>query len=439
MKLNLNWMEQIIVSKAITDEEYIAIISNHLKKEYFENEHLYAIFEVIRDFYDRRQTLPTQAEIISFLETSEQREALKSALVKTLDIGKGLNREELFANTERFIKERGIYHAVMSVAKDISRGDFDTSKILDQFESTCNISLDSNIGLDLFNEFNKVKADILQEQATISTGYKWLDEKLGGGLAENGRAMYIFAGETNIGKSIILTNVAVNVARQKKTVLVVSLEMSEQMYSRRIISTITSVAHPALASDIDIVEGRLDNFRESTGGRIIVKEFPPSTMTPAGISAYIKTLKNRGIHVDLIVLDYINLLTTTIGNNGYEKLKYIAESTRAITYTYSCPLITVTQLNRSGYSVAEPGLTAMSESYAVGATADFVASLWKGEGDDELGVMRTSILKNRFGRNFGSQAFKIDYATLTISENELINNMAAEDLDGSRMLMMLNN
>jgi replicative DNA helicase len=136
-------------------------------------------------------------------------------------------------------------------------------------------------------------------------------------------------------------------------------------------------------------------------------------------------------------LDYINLLTSSKGKDSYERVKYISEETRALTYAFKCPLITVTQLNRSGYSVNEPGLTSLSESYALGATADFIGSLWQGDGDNALGIMRTTMLKNRFGANTGTNAFKIDYSTLTISEDASLNNMTDATEDVARSLLML--
>ena len=66
-----------------------------------------------------------------------------------------------------------------------------------------------------------------------------MDERLDGGFLEAGRAMYIFAGPTNVGKSIFLSNVATNAAEAGKKVLVVSLEMSEMIYSKRITSKLT--------------------------------------------------------------------------------------------------------------------------------------------------------------------------------------------------------
>ena len=437
MNLDLDWMEKVVTYKSLVDEEYLLTIIDHVKPEYFVDKNLQVVFDVVCNFYNKRKALPTNSEIRVYLDTDEKRESFKKALNIISSIDKNLNRDELYDNTERFLKERGIYQTMMSVAKDVGSGNIDTSKILDQFEKSCTVTLVHDIGLDLFTNFDRVAQDLKRVDPTISTGYKWLDEKLGGGFMQDGRAMYVFAGETNIGKSIILGNFAVNIARQKKTVLVISLEMSEMVYAKRLTAQIAKTPTGKLADDIEVVEAKINNFKDATGGRIIIKEFPPSCMSPRDIQGYITKVVKKGIHIDAIILDYINLLTTTRGKDSYERIKYTSEETRALTYNFKCPLITVTQLNRTGYSVSEPGLTSLSESYALGATADFIASAWQGEGDNEAGILRQSILKNRFGRNLGTNAFKIDYSTLTISEDNALNNMTQDSEDVAKALSIL--
>lgn len=439
MKLDLDWMEKIVTYKSLADEEYLISIIDHIKPNYFNDKNLCLVFEIVCDFYNRRKVIPTHTEIKSFLDTPEKKQGFKNALNSIINIDGNINKDELYSNTERFIKERGIYQNMMSVAKDVGNGEIDTSKILDSFEKTCNVTLIHDIGLDLFADFHRVEGDLKRKDPVISSGYDWLDDKLGGGFLQSGRAMYIFAGETNIGKSIILSNLAINIARQKKTVLVITLEMSEFVYAKRITACITSTPSAKLADDVEIVSAKIANFRDATNGRIIIKEFPPSCMTPRDIQGYIKKLTKSNIKIDAIVLDYINLLTSHRGKDTYERVKYVSEETRALTYTFECPIITVTQLNRTGYSVSEPGLTSLSESYALGATADFIASMWQGEGDNDMGVMRVTMLKNRFGKNTGTNAFKIDYSTLTISENEALNCMTAESEDVARSLILFSN
>jgi len=438
MKLDLDWMEKVIAFKSITDDEYLASVIDYVKPSYFSDTNLRLVFEIVCSFYEKRKSIPTTTEIKSYLSTDADKQKFKNAVNSISSIDKALNREELYENTERFLKERGIYEAMMAVAQDVGAGNIDTSLILDKFEKSCNVSLIPDLGLDLLKDFSKVEQELMNPEPTIPTGFKWLDEKLGGGLQRNGRAMYVFAGQTNIGKSIILGNIACNVALQGKNVVVISLEMSETMYAKRLTANLTKIGINSLARDIDIVRAQMDNLKEfNSNCKVFIKEFPPSTMTPRAIEVYLRKLQQRNVKIDLIVLDYLNLLTTTKGNNSYERIKYIAEETRAMTYAFNCPLVTVTQTNRSGTNVNEPDLTTVSESYALGATSDFVGSLWQGDGDKELGIMRASLLKNRFGINSGSNAFKIDYSTLTLSEDEQLNSMTQDSEDAANSLRML--
>jgi hypothetical protein len=83
----------------------------------------------------------------------------------------------------------------------------------------------------------------------------------------------------------------------------------------------------------------------------------------------------------------------------------------------------------------------VSESIGLAATADAVFSLWQEEEDSELGVMRMGIMKNRFGENYGNIAMRIDYTTLTVSEDPDIDASFNSDMDdlASSTLDLLSN
>jgi hypothetical protein len=52
-------------------------------------------------------------------------------------------------------------------------------------------------------------------------------------------------------------------------------------------------------------------------------------------------------------------------------------------------------------------------------------SIWQEPTDRELGVIKMGMMKNRFGPNFGQCIMRIDYSTLTLSEDEHINDTDA--------------
>lgn len=427
-KLDSEFYETVIAYNMLTDEPYLASIIDHLQQKYFENKDIANIVGLITDFYSKRSAAPTLTEIKSYLTDENLKKSFRSVVSMFDNFDKNFNRSELYENTEKFLKEKAVYHTLLEVADQTDK-EVDTSAILSKFEKACGVTLSTDIGLDYFNELDRHITDLTTVDSTISSGWSWLDEKLDGGFLENGRAIYVFAGETNIGKSIFLGNIARNIADQGKTVLLVSLEMSELVYAKRITTNLTQIPIRQLHERTGDIESAVKQYKNRhSKSRVIVKEFPPSTITCQHLKGYIKKLTDRGVKIDAIVVDYVNLLKSNTGTNSYERIKYATEELRALSYVYECPIITATQLNRSGYSEVNPGLDTVGESYGLAATADAIFSIWREEEDIDLGVLKLGIMKNRFGQNYGSMIMEIDYETLTLKEgSEQLQNIDMTD------------
>jgi replicative DNA helicase len=425
-KLDLDYFETVIAFKSLTDETYLASIIDAIKPTYFKNKDIKAVFEIIADFYQKRNTKPTLTEIKTYLTTEELKSSFKTVVTTFNGIDKNLNYEELLSNTEKFLKEKAVYYTMMETVDDINKSSVDTSKILDKFEKACNISLTTDTGLDLYGDIEKVITDLNSTEKYISTKWKWLDEKVGGGLLEDGRALYLFAGETNIGKSIFLGNVAINIASQGKTVLLVSLEMPEMIYAKRLCSSVSKIPLSQLKIESETLKNQIKEYCvENPTAKIIIKEFPPASITVSHLKGFIKKLVQKGIKIDAIVLDYVNLLMSTSGDTSYERIKVCTEQLRALSYNFNCPIISATQLNRDGYEITDPGLKTISESMGLAMTGDVILSIWQEDTDKELGVIKMGFMKNRFGPNFGHCSMRIDYTTLTITEDEHFNDTEA--------------
>lgn len=425
-KLDLDFFETIIAYKSLKDESYLASIIGYIKPHYFKDKDIRAVFSIIREFFEKRGVPPTLTEIKAYLTTEELKKSYTQAVHKFNDIDKNFNKEELISNTEAFLKEKAVFHTMMDVVDDINKNNVDTSSVLQKFETACNITLATKKGLDLFSDVDQLVTSINEELNYISSGWNWFDEKIGGGFLESGRSMYIFTGETNIGKSIFLGNIATNIANQGKNVLLVSLEMPELIYAQRLSSNITKIPLGRLKSEVQTMKQQLEEYSQSNpNAKILIKEFPPSTITPQYLKAYIKDIISSGIKLDAIVVDYVNLLHSPSGTNSYERVKMSCEQLRAMSYDFSCPVITATQLNRAGYSISEPGMNTISESIGLAQTADVIMSIWQEDTDRELGIIRMGTMKNRFGAAFGNCIMRIDYSTLTISEDEHINDTEA--------------
>ena len=411
-KLDLDYFENILIFKSLTDSGYLASIADIVQPAYFKNKAIADVFSIIKDFSEKRNILPTTTELKSYLVTDDQKDSFKDLVGSFSDIDKNLDKDELYDNTEQFLKEKAVYHTMLDVAEDVAKGTVDTSIVLDKFEKSCNINLVTDLGLDVQQDIDSIINDINSVERHIPSNWEWLDSNLDGGFLEAGKSLYVFAGETNIGKSIFLGNIARNIASQGKNVLLVTLEMSELLYARRICTNISKIPIKEMSTNTALLKQAV----EEEPGKIFIKEFPPSTITANPLKAFVKKFSEKGIKLDAIVLDYLNLMHSSIGNNSYERIKHVTEQVRAMSYLFECPIISATQLNRAGFDQDNPDLATISESIGLAATADVIASIYQNEEDRELGIIRLGMMKNRYGPRGTTQAMRIDYSTLTIEQ-----------------------
>jgi len=422
-KIDLDYYEKVIIYNCIFNSEYLASIIDHLNGDLFSDKDIKSTIGIIKDFYLKRSEIPTITEIKTYLNDPDLKQSFKNVLSKLEELGnEKFNREELYENTELFLKEKSVYNVLLEAAQRIDNNKLDSSDLLTKMEKAVGISLTNSMGLSLLDDVDYFITEMSRNESKISSGWKWLDNKISGGFAENGRALYVFIGETNVGKSIFLGNVAANMAMQGKTALVISLEMSEIMYGMRFASKLTKIPMFELKKDLSILKNELLELKDrNKKSKILIKEFPPSTLSTFQVSAYLKKLQQKGIKVDCLVLDYLNLMDSSKGTNMYERIKYISEQLRAISYKFSIPIITASQINRSGYNSSNPSLDTISEGISLANTADCIFNIWQSDEDKDMGIINMGIAKNRFGPNFGSTILKIDYTTLTLEEDDLRN------------------
>jgi len=422
-KIDLDFYEKVVIYNCLFNSEYLASVIDHLNVDLFSDKDIKSSIGIIKDFYLKRSEIPTITEIKTYLNDPDLKQSFKNVLTKLDELDNvKFNRDELYENTEIFLKEKSVYKVLLEAAQKIDNNKLDSSDLLMKMEKAVSINLSNSMGLSLLDDVDYFITEMSKNESKISSGWKWLDNKISGGFAENGRALYVFIGETNVGKSIFLGNVAANVAMQGKTALVISLEMSEIMYGMRFASNLTKIPMFELKKDVSILRNELLDLKtKNKKSKILIKEFPPSTLSTFQVSAYIKKLQQNGIKVDCLVLDYLNLMDSSKGTNMYERIKYISEQLRAISYKYSIPVITASQINRSGYNSSNPSLETISEGISLANTADCIFNIWQSDEDKDMGVINMGIAKNRFGPNFGSTILKIDYTTLTLEEDDLRN------------------
>jgi len=147
------------------------------------------------------------------------------------------------------------------------------------------------------------------------TGFPYLDlvcSKYGGLIAGQ---TYLFIGATNIGKSIVLINVAIGLAINGSNVCLASLEMAEYAIAARGGANVLKQdinKYDKFVTEIEKVQEMLDRYRKSnpTGkpvGELLLKQFHKAT--PRELDAWVLSEeKEKGIKINSLVIDYFGEL-----------------------------------------------------------------------------------------------------------------------------------
>ena len=277
----------------------------------------------------------------------------------------------------------------------------------------------------------------------IPTGFMGLDDALNGGVLKKGKSLYVFMAQTGLGKSNLMVNLAVNFMRQNLKPLIVSLEMSEDVYQRRIYSVMSDICIDDLPRMTSQLRESITNFYQCHNeAMLMLKEFPVKSVSSSDIKNYIDGLETKP---DVVLVDYLNLLKTNSESRNagmYEEGLRISEELRAISQKLEIPVITAVQSNTEGINSDDISLKNISGSRGIGHTADFIGILFKKEEDrekekenggaDTISRLILKVDKSRFGKvgnlielGFNKNTLKIvDYDTVAMLSGTIANTNA---------------
>jgi len=159
----------------------------------------------------------------------------------------------------------------------------------------------------------------------------------------------------------------------------------------------------------DVYDKKMEALKSKLEGRLKIKEYPTSMATVNHFRFLLNELKLKKNFVpDIIYVDYLNICASSRYKSGsavgsYTIVKAIAEELRGLAVERRVPIVTATQVNRSGFKNSDIDLENTSESFGIPATADLMLALVTSEELEELGQLMIKQLKNRYS---DAQKFK---------------------------------
>lgn len=228
---------------------------------------------------------------------------------------------------------------------------------------------------ELFNRImSKEKSDI---GVGLSFGFPPLDELI---LGANPGDLIILAARPAMGKTAFALNIANNVAKNNKTVLFFSLEMSNSQIVQRMMS-IDSLVPISLMRKNEISTENAKNLAwtvsEMKQWKMYLNDKPTSTISDITTIAKRFARNNK---VDLVVVDYLQLMSdsskASMENRQLEVSK-ISRSLKQLARELECPVLALSQLSRNVEKREDktPILSDLRESGTIEQDADMVIFL----------------------------------------------------------------
>ena len=266
----------------------------------------------------------------------------------------------------------------------------------------------SKATIEVMERIEKLKKDKNAFRG-ISTGFRTYD-KITGGL-QNGD-LIILAARPSVGKTAFALNIVANIVNRKsdenKCIAIYSLEMPAMQLAQRMMCNIGGVP----MDDVKTAQLKGDGdtrlwkvTQKLSNSKVYIND--SSVVTPAEIISQCRRLgaeHNNG-RVDLIVIDYLQLMTSGTSSKGGEvnrqqEVANMSRMMKVMSRELNCPVILLSQMSRSVEQRKEKTvqLSDLRESGAIEQDADIVLFLSREiEEDRNHSPIILTIAKHRNG------------------------------------------
>jgi replicative DNA helicase len=391
-----------VISSLLTHKEFLQNINDVLSDEYFSNPaHKWVINQIIQYYENYHTTI--SMDILKVEMKKLDNEVLKVSVREQLREAYKADIEDLeYVQGEfsTFCKNQQLKKALLNSVDLLKAGDYDSIKYM--IESAMKAGQDKNIG----HEYKKDTESRYREdhRSIVPTPWEPINELIQGGLG-NGDLGLIF-GNPGGGKSWTLVALGGHAVKMGYNVIHYTLELSEAYTGRRYDAFFTGTP----VDQLEKHKAEVETLTAELPGELIIREYPMGKTTINTIESHIKKVIDLGIQPDLILIDYIDLLSTRKRNVDRKgEIDDIYTSTKGLARELNIPIWSVSQVNRAGAKDDIIEGDKAAGSYDKMMITDLSLSLSRKKEDKVNGTGRLHIMKNRYGMD--GLTFQVDVNT----------------------------
>jgi len=374
--------EKVILGAILLDNAAHSEASEKITADDFSLDSHQRIFLRISDLMDSQRAV----DIVTLAEELAKHKEVESVggVAYLASLTEGLPRRPVIEEYIRIVKDKSLLRRLMLICSHA------IARAADQSETALEVSQKgvsggfASLEQIVANSFGSI--DNLYQQSReitgLATGFSELDRNTSG--LQKGE-LIIIAARPSMGKTAFAINICQNSAVKSGAVVAVfSLEMSKESLLRRMLASQAWVDQRKLQTgflgreDHDKLQRALNDLVES---RLFIDD--TAGISLAEMRAKARRLKQTAGQLDLVMVDYLQLMSATLpsaGGKRYEnrtqEVSAISRGLKALAKELDVPVVALSQLSRSSERRGDdkrPMLSDLRESGSIEQDADVVA------------------------------------------------------------------
>lgn len=407
-------MEKAVLGAMILKEgEVIPTVTGIIKEDDFYREEHKIVFRAILRLVAKK----IEPNLLSLVEELRASGEIEKVGIKYLMALADASYSTAYAETySQKIKEKSILRKLIYIGEAISEEAIQDRKPIEEILDNAEKKIFSITAHRELAEFESVSDIALRSFQKIMhavnnpgdyTGVKshFIDlDRVTSGFQKSD--LILIAARPSMGKTAFALNVALNAAINDAIVAIFSLEMSKEQIGHRLLS-LTSQLDSQRLNTGELSDENLQELNQALEKVSTAKMFIDDTPGISVMELRSKARRLKQEHgLDIIVIDYLQLMQGNVGRNAESRQQEISEisrSLKALARELRVPVIALSQLSRSVELRAEkrPQLSDLRESGSLEQDADIVMFLYREEyynrETDKKNSAELIIAKNRNG------------------------------------------
>jgi replicative DNA helicase len=417
--------QQSLIKAIIEDKKYGETIIDVLESKFFDNNSFRFIMENVKELYKNYNRIPDYNTLAQKIMAEGGNKNSSQVHVHTLEaIQTNEDQIEYVKDTAlNFCKQQNLKRELKTVNSIIESGAFEAyNKIEEIIQKALQVGISNEEAVDVFYDIEGALEKDFRHP--IPTGIVGIDNLLKGGLGIG--ELGVVLAPTGTGKTTLLTKFANTAYNLDYNVVQIFFEDNPGNIKRKHYTIWSEIAPDDQPDNKELVTRLVEEAQARSKGSIKLMKLASDSVTISEIKNKIRKMNSEGNKVDLLIIDYVDCISSDKSTNGEEWKGEgsVMRSLESMTSEFNMAVWTATQGNRESISSEVVTGDQMGGSIKKAQIAHVILSIGKTLEQKEHNLATLTLLKSRIGKDgvvfqnckFNNELLQID----TESQNTLL-------------------